>query len=321
MKRIILIIPLIVLIIVIILILYVRFALPDVGKAPDIQIEITAERLKRGEYLANTVMACMDCHSQRDLSKYSGPVTGLKYAGGSDEFIEELGAPGNFYAPNLTPFHLAEWTDGEIYRAITSGVSKDGRALFPAMPYLLYGKASEEDIYSVIAYLRQLPVAESTTKKSAANFPFSLIINTIPKKAEHKKIPDKKNLVEYCEYMINLAACIDCHTPMEKGRMNMDKAYSGGREFSLPGGITRSANITPDKETGIGLWTENMFVERFKTYIDSMYTPHNVGNGFNTLMPWTVYANIQENDLKAIFAYLQSIEPVENQVTLFTPKE
>jgi len=321
MKRLLWIIPLVLFGIVLILILYLKFALPNVGSAPDITIEITAERIERGEYLANSVMSCVDCHSERDFTKYSGPIKGERYAGGGEEFTEEFGAPGNFYAPNLSPYYLGDWTDGEIYRALTSGVSKDGRALFPAMPYHLYGKASKEDIYAVIAYLRTLPEVENKVPESKAKFPFSLILNTIPQKAEHNEIPDKNNHAAYGEYITNLAACIDCHTPMEKGQMVMEKAFAGGREFPLSGGILRTSNITPHKEQGIGAWTEETFINRFRMYSDSIYHPHEVGDGFNTVMPWTIYANIKEHDLKAIYAYLQSLEPIDQKVELFTPAQ
>lgn len=322
MKRLLWIIVLTLISIVILFVVYLSFVLPSVGPAPDFSVEITQERLVRGKYLATSVMGCVDCHTQRDFTKYSGPVTGVPFSGGSlDEFTEEAGLPGNFYAANLTPFYLGDWTDGEIYRAITAGVTKDGRALFPVMPYHLFAQASEEDIFSVIAYLRTLEPYEKTVPKSKANFPVNLIMNTMPKKAVHGEIPSKNNPVEYGKYMITIAACIDCHTPMEKGKLIMDEAYSGGMEFILPTGIVRSANITPDKETGIGNWTEEMFVNRFVAHADSLFFPHDVSDGFNTSMPWTMYAKMEKDDLKAIYAYLHSLEPQKKQIIRFSPRE
>ena len=322
MKRILWIILSVVLTVIIVLIVYLRFVLPSVGSAPDIQVEITQERLNRGEYLATSVMGCIDCHTQRDFTKLTAPISGFPFSGGSlDEFTEENGLPGNFYAQNLTPFYLGNWTDGEIYRAITSGVTKDGRALFPVMPYHMFSQASQEDIFSVIAYLRTLKSQEKTVPKSKAKFPVSLLLNTMPKKAVHGEIPPKENLLEYGKYMITIAACIDCHTPMEKGKLVLEEAYSGGLEFVLPTGIVRSSNLTPDKETGIGNWTEEMFINRFKVYSDSLFTPPVVSEGFNTIMPWTMYAKIDEFDLKAIYAYLQSLEPQKKQILRFSPIE
>ena len=101
----------------------------------------------------------------------------------------------------------------------------------------------------------------------------------------------------------------------------MDKYMAGG--FRMPmisGGAVFSANLTPDKKTGIGNWTETQFLARFKMYADSSYVPHNVNKGeFNTMMPWGYYSRMNEEDLKAIFAYLQSIKLVENMVVKFEP--
>lgn len=319
MKRILWIISLIIVTGIVGIVIYLKFVLPNVGLAPDIKVKITPARLERGKYLANSVMGCVDCHSHRDFSKFAGPQTGVPFAGSTEEFTVETGLPGNFYPANLTPYYLGDWTDGEIYRAITAGVTKDGRSLFPVMPYNQFGQASREDVYSVIAYLRSLPAYENDIPKSEPKFPINLLINTMPHKSEHKEIPDTTNVVKYGEYMITIAACVDCHTPMEKGKPIMEKAYSGGMEFFLSNGIVRSANLTPDKETGIGNWTEETFVNRFKIYDDSTYIPQDVGDGFNTTMPWLMYANMDKYDLKAIYAYLHSLKPIKNQVVKYTP--
>ncbi len=302
---------------------YLKFMLPNAGAAPDLKVEITPERVERGRYLAHNVMVCADCHSMRDFSKYSGPISGSAFSGGGEEFTEEFGLPGNFYAGNLTPSHLGDWSDGELFRAITSGVSKDGRALFPAMPYPLYNQADEEDIYAVIAYLRTLPPAENKIKQSKAKFPVSLLINTMPVKYNRPVKPDEENITQYGKYMATVAGCIECHTPLVKGKPVWEEAFSGGREFLLPGGTVTTSNLTPDAETGIGNWTEEMFLSRFKAFADSSYVPHDVdlNNDFNTLMPWTLYAHMKDSDLKAIYAYLQSLEPRERQVIVFVPHD
>jgi len=61
---------------------WLRFALPSVGPAPDLTVALTTERIERGKYLATHVMVCLDCHTQRDFSRYSGPVMEPHYAGG-----------------------------------------------------------------------------------------------------------------------------------------------------------------------------------------------------------------------------------------------
>ena len=82
---------------------YVKVALPDTGAVPQIKIERTTERIKRGDYLANHVSVCMDCHSTKDESLYGGPVVGGFVAGG-EKFDQQMGLPGKFYASNITPY-------------------------------------------------------------------------------------------------------------------------------------------------------------------------------------------------------------------------
>ncbi len=300
---------------------YVKVALPDVGEAPELTIEATPERLVRGEYLANYIVGCVACHSTRDFTKFAGPIDPSTAGQGGELFGSLLGFPGEYYASNITPYGIGNWTDGELFRAITSGVSKDGHALFPIMPYMNFGRMDKEDIYAVIAYIRTLKPIEHTPPPSTSAFPMNFIINTIPTPPAFTAIPPKEDLIQYGEYITNASLCKDCHTVQVQGEYQMDKYMAGG--FAMPlitGGAVRTANITPDKKTGIGNWTEQQFLTRFKMYADSSYVPHTINPGeFNTMMPWAYYAHMKEEDLKAIFAYLQSIKPVENMVIKFEP--
>lgn len=304
---------------------YVKTALPgaNVADASDIKIEYTAERIERGKYLANAVAMCIDCHSIRDLSVFGAPMIAGTEGKGGEKFSKELGFPGDFYPPNITPAALGNWTDGELLRAITEGVSKDGHALFPVMPYLSFGQMDKEDIYSIIAYIRTLKPIENTAPPSKPEFPVNILINTMPQPAKFSTIPPKEELVPYGKYLLTMAACSDCHTPMDKGKPLEGKYLAGGLEFNLPDGtVLRSANITPDKQTGIGNWTEEYFISRFKMYSDSAYVRHKVGpKEFKTLMPWFSYTNMETHDLKAIYAYLQTVPAVNNQVVKFEDRE
>ncbi|MCB2204511.1 cytochrome C [bacterium] len=303
-------------------IVYLNSAFPDVSDAPEISIERTPERIARGEYLALHVSMCIECHSERDYSRFAGPVVAGSHGKGGELFGEQMGFPGNFYAPNLTPANLSEWTDGELYRSITAGVTRDGRPLFPIMPYVHFGKMTREDVYSIIAYLRNLEPIENDIPESEANFPMNLIMRTIPRDGQPaERIPDPTDLVAYGGYMINAAGCTDCHTPMEKGEFIEGMEYAGGNEFPLPAGTVRSMNITPDEESGIGGWTEEMFVGRFRSYADSVYVDEPLApTDYNSIMPWRMYAGMTDLDLRAIFAYLMhEVKPVSNTVERFTP--
>lgn len=301
--------------------IYFNSHYPDVGDAPDIKIERTPERIERGKYLFNNVAACVDCHSERDFSKLSAPVVPGTEGKGGAPLGEEFGLPGTFYAKNITPYALESWTDGEILRAITEGVSKDGSALFPIMPYMAFGKMDKEDIYSIIAYLRTLTPIKNDVQKSKPKFPMNFIMKTIPMKSGLTTKPDLSNSTAYGKYLVEAASCIDCHTPGVDGKFNMEKYMSGGTEIKLPGMINRPANITPDNETGLGLWTKEQFINTFKHRAGTEYTNTNVKPGeFQTVMPWSVYGNMTDEDLGAIYDYLRSIPAVKNQVNKFEIK-
>jgi hypothetical protein len=263
----------------------------------------------------------MDCHSTRDFSLFSGPPLAGTAGAGGEEFPREFGFPGHFVAPNITPFALADWTDGEIYRAITTGVNKSGKPLFELMPWRSYGKADPEDIYAVIAYIRSLEPKEGIPPRSKADFPFSVIMHLMPEKQEPLPRPDKEDIIAYGAYLTTLAACDDCHTHRVEGKM-VGAAFAGGFEFPLPdGSLVRSANITPSV-SGIGTWSEEHFIRRFKSYSHEQKGVHKVKEGeFQTIMPWQMYAGMNEEDLAAIFHYLQTLEPVESSVVLFEPAD
>jgi cytochrome c2 len=317
MKKIILTVLLIIIVIVAGIASYVKFGLPNVGDAQTLKIDATPERVQHGEYLANHVTLCMDCHSTRDWSKFSGPMTAGTYGRGGERFDEKMGFPGVFYSKNITPANLKDWTDGEIFRAITTGVDKDGNALFPVMPYHYYGQMDKEDIYDIIAYIRTLPPIENKTPDHVVDFPMNFILNTIPVKASFVHKPPKSDTLKYGAYLVNAAACMECHTKADKGQIIPSLAFGGGRLFEMPNGKCYSANISPDKATGIGNWTADQFVTRFKAYSDPSNIPTMDSKEVNTIMPWSMFAGMDTSDLRSIFAYLQTVKPVKSQVVHF----
>ena len=304
------------------LLTYLKLGLPDIADAEVIEIEYTPERIERGRYLANAVTVCMDCHSTRDWTRFSGPIKPGTLGQGGERFDHSLGFPGVFFSRNITPAGVSRYTDGELYRVITTGVTKEGRSMFPLMPYLYYGRMDPEDIYSIIAYVRSIPPIVNNVDESKADFPVNFLLNTMPQPAQPQKRPDTTDILAYGAYMVNASGCVECHTQVDgKGVILPEVAFAGGREFLFPDkSILRSSNLTTDQETGIGAWTEEMFLAKFKVYGDSSYVPPAVAPGeFNSIMPWTMYGHMKTSDLKAIYAYLKSIAPISNKVEKFTP--
>jgi len=314
--RIILILVVILLVIILAAGLYVKKGLPNVGPPTDLKVAVTPGRVERGKYLAFSVAGCMICHSGRDLRRYGGPVIDHTLGEGGDLFGHAEGFPGEIYASNITPDHLGKWTDGELLRAITTGESRDGHALFPIMNYPAYGKLDSEDIYSIIAFLRTLPPITNDVPATTLDFPVSLIVNTMPAPAVMITRPDSTDSIAYGGYLVKMASCVECHSKVDKGRRIAGTEFGGGRDFGPSAGKeVYSANITPDKETGIGNWTREVFVRTFKQYADSGYVLKTlVAGDRGTPMPWLAYASMKEQDLSAIYAYLQSVKPIHGDV-------
>jgi mono/diheme cytochrome c family protein len=299
---------------------YLFMKYPDVDPVREISATATPERIARGAYLANHVSVCVDCHSTRDWTYFSGPIIPGTEGKGGEKFDETLGFPGTIYAHNITPAALGSQSDGALYRAITSGVDKNGKAMFPLMPYPNFNKMSEEDVLSIIAYLRTLKPIENTPPTTALKAPMNLIVRTIPMKRTPQPDPDTSNIYEYGKYLVTMASCSDCHTQQVKGKPIAGMEFAGGFQFPFPNSaVVRSANITPDEETGIGAWSESDFVSRFKFYDNAeghMLKPEAVG--YNSVMPWTMYAGMTQRDLSAIYKYLRTVKPVKNTVEKYT---
>ncbi len=295
---------------------YIRLVLPNVGKPENLVITATPEMVARGAYLANHVTVCIDCHSKRDWSKFSGPLIDGTEGMGGDAFTKEFGFPGTFYAKNITPAGIGEWTDGELLRAISCGVSRDRKAFFPVMPYPYYAHMDKDDIIAIIAYIRTLKPIKNDVPASEPAFPFNLILNTIPQDAAFTHKPAKAINAAYGAYIVNAAGCAECHTNAVKGKKVEGMDFAGGREFVIPGPKKIvSSNITPDKETGIGYWTEDAFVSKFKAFEDkSKLADYKSPKDYQSMMPWSMYAGMDSTDLKAIFAYLKSLKPIHNKV-------
>ncbi len=115
--------------------------------------------------------------------------------------------------------------------------------------------------------------------------------------------------VERGAYLVGtIMTCYNCHTPMGRNRIRSDKAFSGGLTFDRPGFDVTAPNITPDKETGIGNWTDAEIARAIRSGI----RPD--GTKLAGVMPSGFYGAITDADMDAIVAYLHTVEPVRSQV-------
>lgn len=277
-------------------ILYTVF--PRARPASEISLERQPGSLERGRYLVEHVANCLDCHSERDWAYYGGPVI---------SGTEGQGAPLRVLRPqivsaNITPAALSGWTDGEIARAITSGIGRDGRALHPFMPFDTYARMSVEDVSAVVTYLRQLPPIENSPPRPREALPFRLIARVLPRPYVAPEPFDPNDTVARGRYLAGLAECDFCH----------GSGFAGGRLFRVPGTEQEfaSENITPHPSNRVGAWSREDFTGVFKSFAP----PHGrtiPGDEINTVMPWSRFAGMSEEDLGAIYDFLRTVEPVE----------
>lgn len=276
--------------------------------APDLHVDASPANVARGAYLVNHVSDCFGCHSP--LTPGHMPVPGKEGAGGR-LFDENDGLPGTIYTTNLTSdpeTGLGNWTDGEILRAMREGVAKDGTPLFPIMPYPNYHQMSDADAHAVIAYLRTLKPVRNVVPERKLKFPLGIIVNFIPKPVDGV-VPDPgPDPVARGEYLVKIASCADCHTPMKGGQPDKSKAMAGGMHFAMGPTSVVSANITQDRDTGIGNWTD----EQIATAITQGVRPD--GKGLRPVMPWPAYKGLMPEDVAAMVSYLRTIKPIRNEL-------
>lgn len=288
---------------------------PDARPTTDRRFEVTEARLARGKYLVEGPAHCFHCHTPHDLSVPTFPIDQATKGGGWTMPIPEL---NHIAAPNITSdaeTGLGAWTDDEIARAIREGVRKDGSALFPIMPYPDFATLSDEDVESIVVYLRTLPPVRNTVPTRQLPFPLEYIVKTIPTPiAAPQPPPPSSTPVERGRYLASLATCGGCHTATDdQGQRLAGLDYGGGNQFDDPASGRRlhTPNITPDP-SGIAHYDEGLFKEVIRTGAIG-------GRVLNHLMPFEFFKTMTDEDLGDLFAYLQSLPPVRHRVSNTDP--
>ena len=270
--------------------------------------ERTPQRLERGRYIATSLSGCLYCHTQHDWAAPGTPMVAGMEGGG--EVLPYAGLPGRIVAPNLTPdpeTGAGRWTDDQLARAIREGIGHDARALFPIMPYKHYHNMSDEDLASVVVYLRSLPPVHNQLPATEIIFPVKYLIRSAPEPVT-AAVPDvgSADQLKYGTHLADQAGCIDCHTPQVRGENVPGMDFAGGFSFTGPWGNIVSTNITPDP-SGIPYYDEALFLNVIRT-------GQVRARKLSPIMPVMVYKNLTDEDLKAIFAFLRTTKPVKHRV-------
>ena len=268
------------------------------------KFEATPERLRRGDYLVHAVINCMGCHAKHD--EKADPPLLLSKEGAGNVLYDD----GKFrlVAANITSdpdTGIGKWSDDAIARAIREGIAADGTTLFPAMPYERFRNMSDEDVASIVVFLRTLPPAHSDLPPAKIPFVFTRLVQAVPQPVtEPVPEPNVSTPVKRGAYLLKIATCRDCHTPRDP-KFNVIPGMEMAGGAPMDSGVF-SANLTPDA-SGIGYYDEALFIETMRTgYVRA--------RKLNWIMPWWAFRNMTDDDLKGIFAYLRTLKPVHHLV-------
>lgn len=258
-----------------------------------------ADPLARGRYLVESIAGCGNCHTPKGPQ---GDLPGLTLAGG--QVFDE--APFRAVASNITPdpeTGIGRWTDAQIARAIREGIRPDGRIIGPPMPIELYRGISDNDLAAMVAYLRSVPPVRNAVPASEYRMPLPPAYGP---PVAHVPDPPANDPVARGAYLAGpVGHCIECHTPMgEGGRRDWSRTGAGGQPFNGPWGTSVARNITPDRDHGIGAWTDAQIIRAVTEGVSAD------GRPLFPPMGYSYYARISAADRADLLAYLRSLRPI-----------
>jgi len=278
---------------------------------PSLKASTDPAVIERGKYLVEGPGHCTGCHvpTSDDARAFAGETLDLK--GGREFDIP----PGKFYSANLTPdpeTGIGRRSDGELFRMLRHEVRADGRAALPFMPFTTM---ADSDLVAVVSYLRSRPPVKNAVPEHTPNLlgkvVMSFLIAPTPLKEQPPATVTPGPTVEYGKYLAHsVANCNGCHTlrDMRTGAY-VGQPFAGGAVMDSLQEPDKwevvPPNITAAKSGRASMYSEDQFVARFKGVKQQPMHTH---------MPWISFAKLTDDDLRAIYRYLKTVPPVENDV-------
>ncbi len=264
----------------------------------DLNLDLTSgEQVARGRYLAKSMAACGFCHGE---SAYpDAPLSGgaLFY----DKF-------GGVHAANITPDRsgLNEYTVKELVRVIRAGIDRNDDLISP-QAHDGFQWMADEDVLSIISYLRTLPAVSNAVEKREVGFVSKNTTGLFDKRREVRgfiaRVSEKETL-EHGKYLVDhVARCGSCHNS-STAIFGSEKYLGGGRAIRRDSGekVAPALNFA-DYLRGAS-WTENDILNYLKTGV----TPNQVTVDPH-FCPVEFYKRAAEGDLTAMAKYLKSLTP------------
>jgi mono/diheme cytochrome c family protein len=266
---------------------------------------------ERGAYLVNTIMACGNCHTQRDAEGH--PVAGKEFSGGltfdTPAFIVT--------APNITPDSetgIGGWSDNEIKRGLVEGMRPNhgrmaGVPLAAIMPANFYKALLADDLDAVVAYLRTVKPVRNEVPVPVYKAPVRR--DAYPDAERGFSKADLADHIRHGAYLATIGHCMECHSSWSRGVSDFEGGLGrGGRAFPLREGVpdgptSIAANITSHSTRGIGGWNDDEIGRAITRGISRD------GHALKPPMAYGYYAGLRDGDLKDIIGYLRTVPPLD----------
>ena len=261
--------------------------------------------MRQGEYLFRAA-GCANCHT--DEKNKGDPLAGGR----------ALKTPfGTFYSPNITPdpeTGIGRWSEADFVRALREGIDDEGKHLYPAFPYTSYTQFTDTDLRAIKTYLfSQKPVRQVNKEhelpwylRSRASLSIWKMLFFKP--GAFQPQPDQSAAWNRGAYLVTAVAhCGECHTPRNfLGGFKKSRRFAGN-----PDGVdgADTPNITPDKKTGIGKWSQSDLVEYLET--GAMPDGDYAGDAMAEVIDNSL-SHLTKDDRKAIAVYVMSLPSVES---------
>lgn len=289
---------------------YIHFSAIPYFETVKVEYAVTAtpEKVERGRKLVTTL--CVMCH----LNHQTGLLTGQRMLDAPAEF-------GTIYSQNITQdktYGIGNWTDAELMYLLRTGIKKDGQYSPPYMAKLPH--MADDDIEAIIAFLRsddplvapQSVVDTPCSPSFLTKFLSRVAFKPLPMPEKKVEMPDTNNLQEFGRYLAINFDCWACHSAdfktMNVLQPELTPGFFGGgnKPLNMEGEVMLTANLTPDKETGIGNWSEEQFIKAVK---------YGLKDGEPALRyPMLPFHRLTDYEAKAIFEYLKTVPPIKNKV-------
>jgi len=258
---------------------------------------------------ADLVQAALYAPSVEEFRQLARGFEDVPLSGGASVAFEL----GTLHMPNITPdpdTGIGRYTDGQLARVLRHGVRPNGEAQLPVMEYQ---DISDEDLVALLSFLRSQPPVHNPVPDNEFSFLGRVLKAFVfrpvgPTATPQATSPPDEATIERGEYVVTrVAQCASCHSqcnfinlsytgPRLAGGSELEEAWAPGFVFVPP-------NLTPDPRTGhITNWSEEQFVTRFRAGTLVRGTP----------MDWEMFRRMSDTDLRAVYRYLMSLDPVEN---------